>query len=84
VDQSAALSASVTEGAALPTADGLETTHSTEGATATQGAESTVAELDAPAESAEATIAPVHVAETVARQKLSYLADEDGTVHSSS
>jgi TatA/E family protein of Tat protein translocase len=72
VDHSAALSASVTEG----TTEGLETTPSTEGATATQGAETTLAELAPPSDSAD-------VAETVPRARQTYLADEDGTVHSS-
>jgi hypothetical protein len=50
---------------------GLETTPSTDGATATQGAGTTVAELEAPSESVE-SIEPAdapRVADTIAREK---------------
>jgi TatA/E family protein of Tat protein translocase len=82
VDQSAALSASVTEETTL----GQEITPSIEGATATQGADTTVAELAPPSElpDADASSAPSYVADTVPRAKPSFhLADEDGNVHSS-
>ena len=83
VDQSAALSASVTEGTAV----GEEIINpSTEGATATQGAETTVAELTAPSESVEAghppDVGPVHVADTIPRVKPLATAYPDRTTDS--
>jgi len=78
VDQSAALSASTTIG----TAESLETHPSTDGATATQGAGTTVAELEPPSESAEPAGAPP-VPETIARQSIAREkpanAEPDGT-----
>ena len=78
MDQSAALSASA--GGTIATE---EITPSIEGATATQGAETTVAELAPPSEAAElGIIAPPRVAETIARVKPAPLADADGPVQS--
>ena len=69
VDQSAALSASTTIGTdSMGTTEHMGTHPSADGATATQGAGTSVAELEPPSESAEPAGAPM-VPDTIAREK---------------